>query len=60
MIIRTIQRALAPALCLALAACATTEPVPNARPLKQAHIDTIGATRASITGSETGVAKSWF
>jgi hypothetical protein len=42
------------------AACATPQPVPNARPLSQANIAAIGATRASVTGTEAGVTKSWF
>jgi hypothetical protein len=33
---------------------------PTARPLSQANIAAIGATRASVTGTQLGVAKSWF
>lgn len=47
-------------LCLALAACATVEPVPVARPLTQASIDALGPTRVSITGNQAGVGKSWY
>lgn len=47
-------------LCIALAACATAEPYPNARPLSQPSIDVLGPTRLSVTGSELGVAKSWY
>jgi hypothetical protein len=47
-------------MCLAMAACATVEPVPAARPLSQASIDALGPTRLSVTGSETGVSKSWY
>lgn len=47
-------------MCLALAACATVEPVPIARPLSQTSIEAIGSTRLSVTGNETGVAKSWY
>ena len=46
-------------LCFVLAACAT-EPTPTARPLSQANIDALGATRASITGDYGGVGKSWY
>ena len=55
-----MKRVLAPVLCLAIAACATVEPVPTARPLSQAHIEAMGPTRLSVTGNETGVAKAWF
>lgn len=55
-----MKRVLAPLLCLAVAACATVEPVPLARPLSQANIETLGPTRVSVTGSETGVAKAWY
>lgn len=47
-------------MCLTLAACATVEPVPVARPLSQASIATMGPTKVSVAGSETGVAKAWF
>lgn len=47
-------------MSLLVAACATPQAVPNARPLSQANIAAIGATRASVTGTEQGVAKSWF
>lgn len=47
-------------MCLAMAACATVEPVPGARPLSQANIDAIGPTRMSIVGNETGVGKAWY
>ena len=43
-----------------MAACATVEPVPAARPLSQANIEAIGPTRLSVSGNETGVAKAWF
>jgi hypothetical protein len=43
-----------------MAACATVEPVPNARPLSQTSIETMGPTRLSVTGSEQGVGKAWF
>jgi len=43
-----------------MAACATVEPVPNARPLSQANIEALGPTRLSVTGAEQGVAKSWY
>ena len=55
-----MRRVLAPLLCLTMAACATVEPVPAARPLSQASIETMGPTRLSVTGSEAGVAKAWF
>ncbi len=55
-----MKKILAPLLCLAVAACATVEPVPFARPLSQANIDAMGPTRVSVTGSETGVTKAWF
>jgi hypothetical protein len=54
------RRAIAPLLCLSLAACATVEPVPNARPLSQANIERLGPTKASLTGNESGVGKSWY
>jgi hypothetical protein len=47
-------------MCLAMAACATVEPVPNARPLSQASIEAMGPTPLSVTGNETGVSKSWY
>ncbi len=55
-----MRRFMASAMCLALAACATVEPVPVARPLSQTNIEAMGPTRLSITGNETGVAKSWY
>lgn len=55
-----MRRVLAPLLCVSMAACVTMEPVPTARPLSQASIEAMGPTRLSVTGSETGVAKSWF
>ncbi|MDP2258391.1 MAG: hypothetical protein Q8J89_01565 [Caulobacter sp.] len=55
-----MRKVLAPLLCLSMAACATVEPVPAARPLSQASIETMGPTRLSVTGNEAGVAKSWF
>ncbi len=55
-----MKRILAPLMCLAVAACATVEPVPYARPLSQANIQALGPTRVSVTGSETGVTKAWF
>ena len=45
--------------CLVLAACAS-EPVPNMRPLSAANIAALGPTKVSVTGNETGVAKSWY
>lgn len=55
-----LRRTVAPLLCLALAACATVEPVPNARLLSPANVERLGPTRASITGNERGVGKSWY
>jgi hypothetical protein len=55
-----MRRILVPGLCLAVAACATVEPVPVTRPLSQANIDVIGPTRMSVVGSETGVGKAWY
>ncbi len=55
-----MRKVLAPLLCLSMAACATVEPVPAARPLSQASIATMGPTKLSVTGNETGVAKAWF
>lgn len=55
-----MRKIVASAMCLALAACATVEPVPNARPLSQASIEALGPTKLSVTGAEQGVAKSWF
>ena len=55
-----MKRILAPLLCLAVAACATAEPVPFARPLSPANIEAMGPTRVSVTGSETGITKSWY
>lgn len=55
-----MRRLMAPLLCLAVAACATVEPVPGARPLSQANIEAIGPTPLSVTGNETGVSKSWY
>lgn len=55
-----MRKIVAPLLCLTMAACATVEPFPNARPLSQASIEALGPTRVSITGSETGVTKAWF
>jgi hypothetical protein len=57
---RVMRRIVASAMCLALAACATVEPVPTARPLSQTSIEAMGPTRVSVTGNETGVAKSWY
>ena len=47
-------------LCLALVACATVDPTPSARPLSQSSITALGPTRASITGDQGGVGKSWY
>ncbi|MEO8113085.1 MAG: hypothetical protein ABI655_01805 [Phenylobacterium sp.] len=47
-------------ICIGLAACATIEPAPTARPLSQANIEVLGPTRTSITGGEQGVGKSWY
>lgn len=55
-----MRRILTPLLCLSMAACATIEPVPNARPLSKTSIEAMGPTRLSVTGSETGVSKAWF
>lgn len=55
-----MRRVVASFLCLAMAACATVEPVPGARPLSQANIEAIGPTKLSVTGNETGVSKSWY
>lgn len=55
-----MRRIVASAMCLAMAACATVEPVPTARPLSQASIDAMGPTRLSVTGNEYGVGKSWY
>lgn len=55
-----MRKIMASAMCLTLAACATVEPVPNARPLSQANIEALGPTKVSVTGSEQGVTKSWF
>lgn len=57
---KIFPRALAPVLCLALGGCATVEPVPNARLLSQANIERLGPTKASMTGNESGVGKSWY
>jgi len=57
---RISRRAVAPLLCLALAACATVEPVPNARLLTQANVERLGPTQVSIAGNEAGVGKSWY
>lgn len=55
-----MKRILVSALCLATAACATVEPVPNARPLSQTSIEAMGPTRLSVAGSEQGVSKAWY
>jgi hypothetical protein len=47
-------------LVLALAACATPLQYPMARPLTQAHIDTMGPTRVVVAENNNGVEKSWF
>ena len=47
-------------LCFVLAACATVEPSPSARPLSPANLAALGPTRASITADQGGVGKSWF
>lgn len=47
-------------MCLAMAACATVEPYPTARPLSQSSIAAMGPTPVSVIGSESGVAKSWY
>lgn len=51
---------IASAACLALAACATAEPAPFARPMTKANIDTVGGTPVNLSGNITGVAKSWY
>ena len=43
-----------------MAACATPQPVPTARPLTPAAVAAMGPTRASVTGTEQGVAKAWL
>jgi hypothetical protein len=43
-----------------LAACATVEPSPHARPLNAQHIETLGATSVVVTENNTGVMKSWL
>lgn len=55
-----MKKLVAPALCLAMAACATVEPSPIARPLSQSSIDAMGPTRVSVTGSELGITKAWY
>lgn len=45
---------------LSLAACATVEPVPNARPLNAGHIEALGPTPVVVAENNTGVMKSWF
>ena len=45
---------------LSLAACATVEPVPNARPLNADHIQALGPTPVVVAENNTGVMKSWF
>jgi hypothetical protein len=47
-------------LAVALAACATPAQYPMARPLTQAHIDTMGPTRVVVAENNNGVEKSWF
>ena len=47
-------------VALSLAACATVEPSPHARPLNAQHIETLGATSVVVTENNTGVMKSWF
>lgn len=55
-----MRKILAAAMCLAMAACATVEPYPTARPLSQSSIAAMGPTRVSVIGNEYGVAKSWY
>jgi len=45
---------------LSLAACATVEPVPNARPLNAAHIEALGPTPVVVAENNAGVMKSWL
>lgn len=45
---------------LSLAACATVEPVPNARPLNAAHIEALGPTPVSVSANNAGVGKAWL
>ncbi|MCS6625576.1 hypothetical protein N0B44_21930 [Roseibacterium beibuensis] len=45
---------------MSLAACATVEPVPNARPLNAARIEALGPTPVVVAENNTGVMKSWF
>lgn len=45
---------------LFLAGCATVTPAPSARPLTQAHIETMGPTRVVVAENTVGVGKSWF
>lgn len=42
-----------------LAACATVEPSPLARPLNAQHIETVGATSVVVAENNSGVMKSW-
>lgn len=44
---------------LSLAACATVEPVPNARPLNAEHIQALGPTPVVVSENNNGVMKSW-
>ncbi|MBC7768587.1 MAG: hypothetical protein H7124_07350 [Phycisphaerales bacterium] len=54
------MRVLLSAACgLVLVGCATA-PVPAARPLTQAHIETMGPTRVVVAENNYGVMKSWF
>jgi hypothetical protein len=55
-----MRKVMVSALCLALAACATAEPFPNARPLPEASIKAMGPTPLSVTADENGVAKAWY
>jgi hypothetical protein len=55
-----MRRILTLTMCLALTACAAVEPYPTARPLSQSSIETMGPTRVSVIGDDSGVAKSWY
>lgn len=45
---------------LSLAACASVQPVPAARPLNSQQVAAIGPTSVVISENNTGVMKSWF
>lgn len=43
-----------------LAACATVEPSPVARPLNASHIEALGPTAVTVSANNTGVGKAWL